>query len=339
MIRRALFALAGIICVALVGSAWWLWRDYQHFLNEPLVIPIDGILFEVKHGSSVRTIARELADLGVVKKPGYLQLAARLRGQQHQIKAGEFFIPVDTSAADLLQLLVIGQVVQHRLTLVEGWTFDEVLAAVQRQGALRHTLAGFDHDAIMEQLQLGGIHPEGRFFPDTYFFPAGTTDTSFLRRAYDRMQEVLDYEWQRRDPSVPLASPYEALILASIIEKETGRPEERKEIAGVFVRRLQRGMKLQTDPTIIYGLGDRFDGDLKRIHLSMDNPYNTYVNNGLTPTPIAMPGRAAIHAALNPSDGTSLYFVAKGDGSHYFSSSLDEHKDAVTRYQLNGSAQ
>lgn len=339
MIRRALFVVAGIICIAVLGSACWLWRDYQDFLVQPLAIPADGLLFEVKPGSSARSIARELAEQGVLTKPGFLQLAARLRGQQHNIKAGEFFIPLETSPAELLDLLVAGQVVQHRLTLVEGWTFEQVLAAVRRHKALRQTLDGHDADDVMERLQLGGIHPEGRFFPDTYFFPAGTTDISILRRAYDKMQEVLDREWQHRDPSVPLAQPYEALILASIIEKETGQPDERDEIAGVFLRRLQKGMKLQTDPTLIYGLGDKFDGDLKRAHLRMDNPYNTYVNHGLTPTPIAIPGADSIRAALNPADGTSLYFVSKGDGSHHFSSTLDEHNDAVTRYQLNGGGQ
>jgi UPF0755 protein len=223
------------------------------------------------------------------------------------------------------------------LTLVEGWNFREVLEAVREHPVIVDTLpAEATASDVMALLGHPDEHPEGRFFPDTYLFPRDTTDVQFLMRAFERMETILEDEWEQRAAELPLKDPYEALILASIIEKETGRADERTEIAGVFIRRLRKGMLLQTDPTVIYGLGDSFDGNLRRRDLEADNPYNTYRRAGLTPTPIAMPGRDAIHAALHPADGDALYFVAKGDGSHQFSATLGEHNRAVRRYQLKG---
>ena len=217
---------------------------------------------------------------------------------------------------------------------MEGWNFKQVLAAVSGHEALKHTLKGLTDGEIMARLGHPGEHPEGRFYPDTYKFPRGTTDAAFLERAYQSMSRLLAEEWGKRDPDLPLKTPYEALILASIVEKETGVADERSEIAGVFVRRLRKGMKLQTDPTVIYGMGDNFKGNIRRRDLKQDTPYNTYVHTGLPPTPISMPGSAAIRAVLHPAPGKSLYFVARGDGSHYFSKSLAEHNRAVRKFQL-----
>jgi len=217
---------------------------------------------------------------------------------------------------------------------VEGWTFPYVLEAVRRHGAIRETLAGLSPEVVMERIGEPGVHPEGRFLPETYLFPRGTTDVEVLRRAYRDMATLLAQAWQGREAQVRLKTPDEALVLASIIEKETGQPAERPRIAGVLLRRLQRGMPLQVDPTVIYGLGDRFDGNLRRQDLARDTPYNTYLRPGLPPTPIAMPGRASIQAALHPEEGASLFYVARGDGSHVFSVSLEEHQRAVARYQL-----
>jgi UPF0755 protein len=234
----------------------------------------------------------------------------------------------------LLNKIVAGEVEQFFLTIVEGWTFRQMLAAVHQHPEIDKKLAELNDEEIMRTLNLPAVHPEGQFMPDTYHFPDGTTDIQFLKRGWKAMQDYLHAQWQQRDEGLPLKSPYEALILASIVEKETGLARERPEIAGVFVRRLQKGMKLQTDPTVIYGIGPQFDGNIRRKDLRKDTPYNTYTRYGLPPTPIALPGKAAIKATLHPADGNSLYFVAKGDGSHQFSDTLDEHNRAVRRFQL-----
>ena len=235
---------------------------------------------------------------------------------------------------DLLALLVSGKSVGYSLTLVEGWNIRQVRAAVAGHEALKQTLEGVDDVQLMELLGLPGEHPEGRFFPDTYRFTRGMRDLDFLRRAQRKMDRELAAAWAEKSEDAPLKSPYEALILASIVEKETGQADERPRIAGVFARRLRKGMKLQTDPTVIYGMGERFDGNIRRRDLREDTPYNTYVHAGLPPTPIAMPGREALLAAVNPAPGKAIYFVAKGDGSHAFSATLAEHNAAVRKYQL-----
>jgi UPF0755 protein len=259
---------------------------------------------------------------------------AHFSGDATRIKAGEYEVPAGTTPPALLDLLISGKVIQRAVTLVEGWTFRQVLAALSEDTRLVKELGKAAPGDVMERLGRSGQHPEGRFFPDTYNFTKGTTDLDILRRAYERMEQVLAQEWEQRREDLPLATPEEAVILASIVEKETGLASERPAIAGVFIRRLELGMKLQTDPTVIYGLGDAFDGNLTRAHLRGDTPYNTYVHPGLPPTPIALPGRQAIHAVLHPEDGDSLYFVAKGDGSHHFSTNLAEHNRAVRQYQL-----
>jgi UPF0755 protein len=269
-----------------------------------------------------------------LKHPWLLMVLARWQGRAHQIKAGEYRLMPGTTPTMLLDQLVAGKVVQYSLTAVEGWTFQQLLDAVNRHAALEHRLSGLDTAAIMERLGHADEHPEGRFYPDTYHFPRGTTDIAFLRRAYDELHARLDAAWQRRAPGLPYKNPYEALVMASIVEKETAVAAERAAIAGVFVRRLQQGMRLQTDPTVIYGLGPSFDGNLRARDLVEDTPYNTYLHTGLPPTPIALPGMGSIEAALHPAVATSLYFVARGDGTHEFSDTLEQHNRAVARYQL-----
>lgn len=321
-----------------------LWQRYEAFRTQPLSLPSaagagEPFLFDIPTGMSLRTLARELTALGVLDHPWYFLALAHLSGQAARIKAGEYEIAPGTTPVALLDKLVRNQVYQRAVTLIEGWTAAQLLAALARDDRLVHQLESVTPEALMATLSRPGLSPEGRFFPDTYRFTKGTSDLDLLKRAARAMDQVLAEEWRDRAPGLPLRSPEEALILASIIEKETGLVSERAAIAGVFIRRLQRGMRLQTDPTVIFGLGAAFDGDLRRADLLRDSPYNTYTRAGLPPTPIALPGRAAIHAALHPAAGNSLYFVATGNGGHWFSATLEEHNQAVRRYQLGGRAQ
>jgi len=240
------------------------------------------------------------------------------------------------TARELLDQVVAGRVVEYPLVLVEGWTFRQFLDAIEEAPKLTRTLNGLSPRAIMERLGHPGEHPEGRFFPDTYYYSSGQTELAILANAYDKMQKLLQQEWEKRDNNLPFKDPYEALILASIVEKETGRADERRMIAGVFVNRLRHGMRLQTDPTVIYGMGESFDGNLRLKDLRRDTPYNTYTRPGLPPTPVAMPGKESLQAVMHPVITGALYFVARGDGSHDFSSTLEEHNKAVIKYQLKG---
>jgi UPF0755 protein len=330
MIRR-LFAL--LLLGGLLGAGW-LYYDLQQFRHAPLELPAEGLAYQLAAGSSINRLADDLQQLGVLRQPLYLRLLGRLDGSASRLRAGEYLIPAGTTPIGLLQLLVSGKTRSHSLTLVEGWTFRQALAAIWAHEALEATLTGLDDAAIMERLGLPEQHPEGRFLAETYHFPRGTSDLEFLRRAHRSLEQALAAAWEGRAPDLPLRDPYEALIMASIIEKETGLASERGQISGVFARRLRKGMLLQTDPTIIYGLGDSFDGNLRRQDLRQDQPYNTYTRPGLPPTPICLPGKDSLHAALHPEDGDSLYFVSKGDGSHHFSATLAEHNQAVRRYQL-----
>ena len=266
--------------------------------------------------------------------PRWLQAYARATGADARIKAGEYAIEPGTTPRTLLVLLESGKVVQHSVTLVEGWTFREARRAIEQEPHLKHTLEGQDDAAVMAALGEPGQHPEGRFFPDTYLFGKGTTDLEILRQAHARMRDELAAAWAARAADLPFDSPDEALVLASLIEKETALASERPRIAGVFTTRLRKGMRLQTDPTVIYGLGDRFDGNLRRADLERDGPYNTYTRAGLPPTPIALPGAEALRAAVNPDERGDLYFVATGlpDGSHEFTRTLAAHEAAVRRY-------
>jgi UPF0755 protein len=331
---RILRLILGVLLLATALAAAWMWSDYQRFRESALPFPPGGMVYELPAGGSTASLAQDLEARGILKKPLYFRLLARQEQKARGLKAGEYLIPPGTTPLALLELLGSGRVIQHPLTLVEGWTFNQLLAALRANDKIRHTLDGLKPAEIMVRLGRLDSHPEGLFLPDTYHSPRGAEDLQVLRRAMQAMDRLLQAEWEQRAPELPLTTPYQALILASIVEKETGLGSERPEIAGVFVRRLRKGMKLQTDPTVIYGLGEAFDGNLRRADLKKATPYNSYVHKGLPPTPIAMPGRAAIRAALHPADGDSLYFVAKGDGSHQFSATLAAHNRAVRKYQL-----
>jgi len=302
-------------------------------------IPFDSTIYRIERGDNLSNFTQQLKISGLVTETWSFQLWARMKGDARRIKAGEYRFAADSSLADALQQLVDGSVVKRSITFIEGWTFYDVRAALQRNPYLTQTLDGTDDARVMHELGRPQEHPEGRFFPDTYVFNGGATDLSILQQAYQRMRRILADEWAERATDVPVKDSYQALILASIIEKETGRAEERARIGGVLCNRLKGNMRLQVDPTVIYGLGREFDGNLTRKHLLADNPYNTYTRAGLPPTPIAMPGIDAIRAALHPESTEALYFVARGDGSHEFSKTLRAHQLAVRKYQLKHTGQ
>lgn len=314
------------------GAGIGLWVNA--FLSEPLQLSGDEYRLDVIKGSSLRSVAVALADDGLLRHPRIFALIGRISGKAERIQAGEYALTPEVTPGSLLDQMVDGRVKLHSLTIVEGWTVSDLLGAIRRHPALEQTLEIETPVDLIDLLDLKYEHPEGVFFPDTYKFPRGTTDAELLGRAYDLMQVHLARAWENRRPGLVLTDPYQALIMASIVERESALASERPEIAGVFLRRLEKNMRLQTDPTVIYGLGSSFDGNLTRDHLETDNPYNTYKRKGLPPTPIALPSQSALAAAVNPSPGESLYFVATGrsDGSHYFTATLEEHNAAVARY-------
>ncbi|MBI2779455.1 MAG: endolytic transglycosylase MltG [Gammaproteobacteria bacterium] len=332
--RNILFKLTGFLVLFGSFAFGWLYMDMTQFVETPLHIPEKSVSYTVMPGAGLKEVARDLAQRGMIDHPTYLVWLARWQGKEHSIKAGEYQLTSVMTPVELLDNLVTGKVVGYALTIVEGWNFRQVMAAVNSHPKLIHTLSGLTDRQIMAKLGWPDQHPEGRFYPDTYQFSGNFTDVAFLQRAYRLMSQRLDEAWQKRSPDLPYKTPYEALTMASIVEKETAAPAERPMIAGVFIRRLKIGMPLATDPTIIYGLGDAFDGNLRKHDLMTDNPYNTYLRRGLPPTPIAMPGGDALQAAVHPAPGKALYFVARGDGSHYFSETLQEHSNAVRKYQL-----
>ncbi|HUP92067.1 MAG TPA: endolytic transglycosylase MltG [Solimonas sp.] len=331
-IRRFLF-----LCLVLaIAAGAWLWRDLGVVLSRPMSLSVPTSL-EIPPGSNLVQIIGQLEQAGLiggVRAPLYLRLYARLHGLDASLKAGEYELSPGLSPLGFLELMVAGRTKLHELRIVEGWSFAQALAAVRAEPSLVQAQAGASPAEIMAALGRPGQLPEGRLFPDTYSFTRGMSDTAFLRRALEAMDQALQQEWATRAPGLPYATPDEALTMASIVEKETGAPDERPAIAGVFVRRLRLGMRLQTDPTVIYGMGERFDGNLRRVDLETDGPYNTYLRTGLPPGPICLPGRAALHAAMHPADGDALYFVARGDGSHQFSATLEQHEAAVRKFQL-----
>ena len=323
----------GTIIVSFV-SAWFM-MDYHDFTLSPLNLQEEQTHYEVKKGATLNTLATDFENRGWIKNRNYLKVYSRLN-EIGSIKAGEYAIPQNTTAIEALALFVKGQVILHQLTFIEGWTFRQMLQAIEKHDKIEQTLTGLPDDQIMTKLGKPGLHPEGQFLPDTYKFGSGITDLDLLTNAHYALEKTLNEAWSKRDEKLPLKTPYEALTLASIVEKETGVGHERALIAGVFITRLRKNMKLQTDPTVIYGMGDRYKGNIKRKHLREDTPYNTYVHKGLTPTPISMPGAAAINAVMHPKEEGYIYFVAKADGtgSHYFSKTLKEHNQAVRKYQL-----
>lgn len=321
-----IFLLASF--VALGVGAWGLW-----WVHQPLKMKADSVDLPVEPGTTPRGIAQLVADAGVDVPPPLLYWWFRISGQDRQIRAGSYELERGVTPKTLLNILVRGEEATRSLVLVEGWNFRQVRAALAKADQLKPETVGESDEALMTRLGRPGVHPEGRFFPDTYTYSKGSTDVAVLQRAMRAMDRQLDAAWTARAPNLPLKTANDALILASIVEKETGKPADRPEIAAVFVNRLRIGMPLQTDPTVIYGLGASFDGNLRKKDLQTDSPWNTYMRGGLPPTPIAMPGKAALLAAVQPAQSKSLYFVSRGDGSSHFSSSLDEHNRAVNRYQ------
>ncbi|OAI83721.1 endolytic transglycosylase MltG [Pseudomonas putida] len=331
--RRKLLLLLEIILIlgglVLGYSAW----KVSSSVDQPLHLGGEELL-DVPTGTNPNRMFYRMEGQGLIKDAFWLRLYWRFNMAGTALHTGEYRMTPGMTVRDLLDAWRRGDVVQYNLTLVEGWTFRQVRAALARHEKIKHTLDGMSDAEVMDQLGHPTVFPEGRFFPDTYKFVRGTSDVELLQQAYARLEEVLAKEWADRPAELPYRDPYQALIMASLVEKETGVPHERGQIAGVFVRRMQIGMQLQTDPTVIYGMGERYNGKITRADLREPTPYNTYVISGLPPTPIAMVGREAIHAALNPAPGTSLYFVARGDGSHVFSDDLDAHNSAVREYQL-----
>ncbi|MBY0453442.1 MAG: endolytic transglycosylase MltG [Burkholderiaceae bacterium] len=325
VVARLLTWLLLIALAVGAAAAWWL--------HQPLVLAHDPIDLEIEPGTTPRAVALDVASAGVRVNAQLLYGWFRVSGQDRLIKAGNYEITSGTTPYTLLQKLARGEESLRALTLVEGWNFRQVRQALGREEQLKHDSASLTDAALMERLGRPGVAPEGRFFPDTYTYAKGASDVAVLRRALHAMDRRLEAAWAQRASDTPLKSADEALILASIVEKETGRASDRPMIAGVFTNRLRIGMLLQTDPTVIYGLGEAFDGNLRRRDLQTDTPWNTYTRTGLPPTPIALPGKAALLAAVQPESTKALYFVAKGDGTSHFSATLDEHNRAVNRYQ------
>ncbi len=322
-----------IVVLVAAGAAAWVARDWY---RAPLPLPTSPFDFEVRAGSSLASVARRLHDAGVLPHAAALTWLARVRGADRAIKAGSYEIEAGVTLPRLLDKLTQGDVLQTAVTIVEGTTFAELRRALRENTQLAQETADWPDAQVLARIGAAETQPEGLFFPDTYFLATGSSDLALLKRAYRLLHERLAAAWARRTPDLPLATPYDALILASIVEKETGRAGDRPLIASVFVNRLQRGMRLQTDPAVIYGMGSRFDGNLRKRDLETDTPYNTYLREGLPPTPIALPSQASIDVVVAPPKTSYLYFVSRGDGTSEFSANLIEHNRAVSKYQKSG---
>jgi UPF0755 protein len=321
-----LFVLALLAAVALAGAGWW-------WVHQPLALKATPLDLSIEPGTLPRGVAVAVRDAGVEVDPRLLFAWFRVSGQAHRIKAGSYELERGITPQRLLDKLARGEESLRAVTLVEGWNWRQLRAALAKAEALRGDTARLPDAEVMKLLGRPGVHPEGRFFPDTYTYAKGSSDVKVLQRAMRAMDKRIAQAWAQRSPQSIVKTPEEALVLASIVEKETGKAADRTLISAVFQNRLRIGMPLQTDPTVIYGLGEKFDGNLRKVDLQTDNPYNTYLRAGLPPTPIAMPGKASLLAAVQPATGNFLYFVAKGDGSSHFSASLDEHNRAVNKYQ------
>ena len=334
ILRACLIVLALVI---VLGTAAVLYTI--RFLHAPIEALNAPVVFEVSSGSSLSRVSDRLHEAGYLRFPILFNLLGKWQGVEDSIKAGEFDLMPGLSPSQLLTHLVQGDTRQYRVTLLEGWTFQQALLTIWNSEKIQARLHDNSPEQIAAQLEIDVLNPEGLLFPDTYYYTAGTTDIELLKRANARLNLILAEAWKTRLGALPYEDPYQALILASIVEKESAVESERSKIAAVFVRRLELGMRLQSDPTVIYGLGDQYDGDIRRVDLNAETPYNTYRVNGLPPTPIALAGLQSIVASLNPSADDFLYFVSKGDGSHFFSSTLDEHNKAVNRFQNDTSDQ
>ncbi|QEW06584.1 endolytic transglycosylase MltG [Nitrincola iocasae] len=334
MLKKLLLLI--FISVALVlGAAWYVYNDFEKSLQQPLSLDAEQVI-TVPSGSSFQQLMRRFETDGWIRNADLMRLYTRLHPEITAIRAGEYAIEPGSSLLDVIDQINRGDVVRYYFTLIEGYTFKQIRAGLEADERIESTLSDSSEADIMAMLGADADQSaEGLFLAETYQFQRGAKDIDLLRRAHNDLKAFLEQQWQARDESLPYNNAYEALIMASIIEKETGVPDERSRIAGVFVRRLNQGMRLQTDPTVIYGMGENYTGRIRRSDLQQPTPWNTYTIDGLPPTPIAMVGREAIVAALNPLEGNELYFVARGDGTHHFSATLREHNNAVNRYQRN----
>jgi UPF0755 protein len=330
--RKWLKPIAVSLGLIIAILAAWCIRYPMH----ELPLKSSPMQFSISAGSSLRSASQQMVDAGVIKSAFTFEVLTRLFGDPKNIKAGNYEVERGVTPRDLIEKISRGTYNALAITFVEGWNFRQMRKTLDDHPALRHETQGMSDVDVLQRLGIDQASAEGLFFPDTFHFSTGVSDLNILRRSYDLMQKHLSVQWEQRTPDIPLATPYEALILASIVEKETGKSVERSIISAVFLNRLRLGMKLQTDPTVIYGLGELFDGNLRKQDLVSDSPYNTYTRVGMPPTPIAMPGLASLHAALHPAPTDALYFVAKGDGSSHFSRSFEEHDRAVTKYQRSG---
>ena len=326
---KTLLALVFLVVLAAGGYAAW-------YVAMPLPIRNYPVEVEIPRGAGLRVAIDQLEKAGIPVGRYEFELLARALGRERDIKAGNYQLLQPVAPLELLEKLTRGDVTQAEVRLIQGWTFSQFRDALDNSPNLRHDTVGLEDREVLARVQANETHPEGIFFPDTYLFSRGSSDVAVLRRAYRAMQRHLAVEWQARQAEVPYASSYEALIMASIIEKETGRAGERDLIGGVLVNRLRIGMRLQADPTVIYGLGNSFDGNLKKAHLLEDSPYNSYIRAGLPPTPIAMPGLASLRSAMQPGKTDAMFYVSRGDGSSHFSRTIEEHNRAVSKYQVRG---
>ena len=330
-----IYKVIGILFIILSLIIGWGWMDYQSSLHDS-VISDEAIVFEINKGDTFNKITRNLINKKVTIKPFWFKFIALQNNVLNKLKAGEYELSSGLTSLDLLTVFTEGKTLQYSITFPEGWTFKQIKTAIKENPYLIHTIDDMNEREILSKLGAEKTHPEGLFFPDTYYFDKHTSDLDLLQRAYVKMQQTLAKLWGNREQGLPLKDAYQALILASIVEKETANPAERAMIAGVFIRRMRLRMLLQTDPTVIYGMGENYKGNIRVKDLKTPTPYNTYTIKGLPPTPIAMPGKAAIHSVLHPQKGKSIYFVSKGNGSHIFSATLAEHNQAVKLYQLKG---
>jgi len=322
-----------VFCLMLAFASYGF---YQAKLDEPLTVPETGLVLEISKGDTLNKVLRGFVSSGLLESEWVSKVYAKHQKLTGSIKVGEFLLESGATIPVLFELITSNRQIQYQIQFIEGSTYKQLKAVLDAEVQLSHSLKDKSMAEVLQALKLSGDvkHVEGQFYPDTYAFHKGDSDISILKRAHSRLQSILKKEWKARAKDLPLKDAYEALILASIVEKETGAAHERNEIAGVFIRRLEKKMRLQTDPTVIYGLGERYQGNIKRKHLKEMTPYNTYRIKGLPPTPIAIVGQSAIHAALHPDNGKSLYFVAKGDGTHQFSESIRAHNNAVRKFQL-----
>jgi len=331
---KKLFIILFLCVFSLSLLASGAFAYYKYELDRPVISFDEHKIIEIVPGQSFNAVTKILMTQGVLDTPWIMKIYGRFSGLGGQLKAGEYQLEGELTIPELVDVFVSGKSIQYQITFVEGWTFKELLAELAAHDKLKKVVSGNAPKDILNSVTDLYKHPEGLFFPDTYTYRKNDSDLSILMRSFKRMQTVLGQEWKTKAKNLPIKTPYEALILASIVEKETGDASEREQISGVFIRRLNKGMRLQTDPTVIYGMGEQYKGNITRKDLKKYTTYNTYRINGLPPTPIALAGREAIHAALHPDSGKSLYFVAKGNGSHYFSETLKEHVNAVNKYQV-----